>query len=273
MREAPTRILLVEDNPADVRLVREALKGQAESFELSVAKRVSEAIEAVLKRPDVILLDLDLPDAAGISNVERMREAAPDVPIVVLTGANGEALALQCLEAGAHDYLGKSELQPIVLRRTLSFALERQRQAELRDLQDALDHYRALSSQGVSTSVTRTLAGVEPVRVRVPEAFATVQQSYRGLLHGYLNHLAGHEPKPLASMEKLAGQLGELRGGARDLIDMHIAGLDAATQGSSGEQSEAYGIEGRLLALEMMGHLVDYYRLRIPSGRATEAGR
>jgi len=125
----PTRILLVEDNPGDARLIRETLR-DAESFpfELAVAGRLAEA-EALMagEAYGVVLLDLSLPDAQGLETVRRTLRAAPEVPIIVLTGLDDEALALAAVHAGAQDYLVKGRVDGTLLARSIRYAVERKR--------------------------------------------------------------------------------------------------------------------------------------------------
>jgi sigma-B regulation protein RsbU (phosphoserine phosphatase) len=127
--DAPVRILLVEDNPGDARLLRFTLQ-EAESlrFDLVHAARLSEALDAVRQGPaDVVLLDLSLPDAHGMETVTRMLDAAPAVPIIVLTGLTDETVAVQAVQAGAQDYLVKGSVDGGTLARAIRYAMERKR--------------------------------------------------------------------------------------------------------------------------------------------------
>jgi signal transduction histidine kinase len=127
--DGPVRILLVEDNPGDARLLRETLR-DAESlrFELAHAGRLSEALERVRAGAvDVVLLDLSLPDAHGMETVQRMLEAAPAVPIIVLTGLTDETVAVHAVQAGAQDYLVKGTVEGATLGRAIRYAVERKR--------------------------------------------------------------------------------------------------------------------------------------------------
>jgi phosphoserine phosphatase RsbU/P len=127
--DAPVRILLVEDNPGDARLLRLTLQ-EAESlrFDLGHAARLSEALDAVREGPpDVVLLDLSLPDAHGMETVTRMLDAAPAVPIIVLTGLTDETVAVQAVQAGAQDYLVKGSVDGGTLARAIRYAMERKR--------------------------------------------------------------------------------------------------------------------------------------------------
>ena len=103
MSTALTKILLVEDNPGDVRLLREALAELPESrFELTHRETLAQALEFLAKnKPDVVLSDLGLPDSQGLETVRHIHGAAPQVPLVVLTALNDESMAVQSLQVGA----------------------------------------------------------------------------------------------------------------------------------------------------------------------------
>jgi diguanylate cyclase (GGDEF)-like protein/PAS domain S-box-containing protein len=120
-------LLLVEDNPGDARLFREMLNDQgSHDIEMVHVERMSEAEEHLAAHAvDIILLDLGLPDEHGLKAVRRARAAAPGIPLVVLTGLDDGALAVQALQQGAQDYLIKGQIEPRGLLRALRYAIER----------------------------------------------------------------------------------------------------------------------------------------------------
>jgi signal transduction histidine kinase/DNA-binding NarL/FixJ family response regulator len=125
-----TRVLLVEDNRADARLLAELLSEVSERpFELTCVETLAAAL-AVGARHDVALLDLSLPDAAGIETVTRMIGALPALPIIVLTGNVDDRIALDAVAAGAQDYLRKDEITPTLVARTIRYAIERRKAEE-----------------------------------------------------------------------------------------------------------------------------------------------
>jgi signal transduction histidine kinase len=128
----PLRLLLVEDNPGDARLLQEELKEVASArFEVRHVTRMAEALAAVSEPGlDVVLLDLSLPDGHGLSNIERVVQAAPMLPLVVLTGTDDEQLAMRAMHAGAQDYLVKGQASGPLLVRALRYAIERKRAEE-----------------------------------------------------------------------------------------------------------------------------------------------
>lgn len=124
---APT-LLLVEDCPEDVLLVRRCLSRSGLLGDVQVCGTLREAQLKLAESPDaVVLSDLSLPDSRGLATVRAIRQAAPDVALVVLSGNDDEALALRATTAGADDWIVKSDLKPRLLRRTVRYARERRR--------------------------------------------------------------------------------------------------------------------------------------------------
>ncbi|MFB3892786.1 MAG: PAS domain-containing protein [Phycisphaerae bacterium] len=141
----PTRILLVEDNPGDARLLRENLRRAPEfAFEMVHVDRLEAAYERLrghsLDAPfDVLVLDLKLPDSEGLNTVTLVHSKVPYMPIVVLTGGD-EALGLEALRRGAQDYLLKGQVDGPMLARSIRYATERKRmEAALRQANDLLE--------------------------------------------------------------------------------------------------------------------------------------
>jgi signal transduction histidine kinase len=136
MKEKALQILLVEDNAGDARLLREMFsKEKPGSFELTHLLRLGEAVTHLAKGGmDIVLLDMGLPDGHGLDTVRRAHAAAPDVPVIVLTGLDDEALAAEAMKAGAQDYLIKGQIENRALPRALRHAIERHRMQTETDL-------------------------------------------------------------------------------------------------------------------------------------------
>ena len=122
-------VLLIEDSPGDVLLLRQMLNEQI-SFDTEVVHltcmREAEAYLAA-GAVDIIVLDLGLPDAQGLEAIRRAHAAAPGTPLVVLTGLDDESVAVQALQQGAQDYLIKGQIETRGLRRALCYAIERKK--------------------------------------------------------------------------------------------------------------------------------------------------
>ena len=133
-----TRVLLVEDNPGDVRLLCEMLREDTSHlFDVTHVDRIGDALRLLAQREqDVVLLDLTLPDGQGLDGVKKITAEATSIPIVVLTAVDDESLAIQAVRNGAQDYLVKGDLESGAhLSRAIRYAIERQRmRVELRSL-------------------------------------------------------------------------------------------------------------------------------------------
>lgn len=127
MNSKPIQVLLVEDDPDDVLLIEDMLdEAGGGLFSLVCAGRLSAALERIGEgRPDVILLDLSLPDSRGFETFVQMYAQAPGVPVVVLTGLSDEELAVRAVQEGAQDYLVKGQVNDDLLVRAIRYAIER----------------------------------------------------------------------------------------------------------------------------------------------------
>ena len=123
------RVLLVEDDPGDARLIQAMLpETDAAKFEFTRTASLSEAIVSLNHAPaDIVLLDLDLPDSKGLETVDSLCRVAPDVPVVVLTGYADENTKVAAVLNGVQDFLIKGCTPADMLSRVLCHAVERQR--------------------------------------------------------------------------------------------------------------------------------------------------
>ncbi|AFZ37670.1 response regulator receiver sensor signal transduction histidine kinase [Stanieria cyanosphaera PCC 7437] len=137
------KILLVEDDLAEARLLHEVLKSFGlNQFNLVHVKRLGEALQQLQQSCfDVILLDLTLPDSQGLDSLKSIIQQAPNLPVVVLTNTNDDQLAIAAVRQGAQDYLVKRSINVEGLVRSLQYAIERKRVAEvLREENEVLEH-------------------------------------------------------------------------------------------------------------------------------------
>ena len=144
-----TRVLLVEDNPGDARLVQAYLdewpgRSPSETSYVLAAEASVAGAQAQLAQSsfDIVLLDLSLPDSSGLDTVSAIAGAAPDIPIVVLSGLADRQLAFETLQAGAQDYLVKGRFDGDQLDRAIRYAIERRQSA--RQLEDSERANRAI---------------------------------------------------------------------------------------------------------------------------------
>jgi PAS domain S-box-containing protein len=125
-------VLLIEDNPADSRLIREYLAEERDAhFDVAVASRLGAGLDHLTHHgADAVLLDLSLPDSQGLDTFSTLRAHHPGVPVVVLTGLADDAVALQAVQRGAQDFLVKGDVNSVLLARAVRYAVERRRAEE-----------------------------------------------------------------------------------------------------------------------------------------------
>jgi PAS domain S-box-containing protein len=123
-------ILLVEDNPGDIRLLQEILREVTTTrCQITPVMTLADAIITLSSSLnfDVILLDLSLPDSQGINSLLKLRDRAANLPIIVLTGSDDESLAILAMQQGSQDYLIKGQVDRNLLLRSIRYAIERER--------------------------------------------------------------------------------------------------------------------------------------------------
>ncbi|MGX2031784.1 ATP-binding response regulator [Methylocaldum gracile] len=160
-------VLLVEDSPSDAFLVEDAL-GQVGMvcFDLERAARLSEAKEILRRqRFDVILLDLNLPDAEGVDTLLKIRDMAGSVPIVVFTGLDNEAVGFRLIQEGAQDFVIKGQFQGNLLIRSIRYAIERKRIEEaLKEADRRKDEFLAMLSHELRNPLAPIRNAVEVLK-------------------------------------------------------------------------------------------------------------
>ncbi len=142
-------VLLVEDNPGDARLVVELLsEATGDVFSVTHVEQLADARQVVMESgTGCVLLDLSLPDAARLEALMQLRAAAPDVPIVILSGLQDELLAVKAVQEGAQDYLVKGRVDGAAIGRSIRYAVER-KALEMQTAHKALhDHLTGLPNR------------------------------------------------------------------------------------------------------------------------------
>ncbi len=236
--ESGLRVLLIEDNELDARAMTSSLAANRDvAFDITRVVDLESAIEALdTSTFDCILLDLSLPDSIGLVSVELLGDRVPDCPIVVLTGLDDPATALEAVERGAQDYLAKQTADSDTVIRSIRYAvarhhsdmalrsateqlnLLRDRERIARDLHDTVIQQlfaTGIGLQSVAAAVTDGAA-----RLKVEMAIEGIDVAIRELreaifgLHAVPQHLA--LAKAITELaEESAGTLGH-----RPIVDV-----------------------------------------------------
>ncbi|MEM7287390.1 MAG: ATP-binding protein [Actinomycetota bacterium] len=158
---AQVRVLLVEDSPSDAALFKAQLEaGPDADFDVEWVPTYAEGRDRIADA-DCTILDLTLPDSEGLSSVRGLAEAAPDMPVIVLTGFQEESGGVEAVRLGAQDYLVKDNIQPQDLGRAVRHAIERKTaQAELRALTAELAERNQRLASSNSAIFDQSLTGM-----------------------------------------------------------------------------------------------------------------
>jgi diguanylate cyclase (GGDEF)-like protein len=204
------RILLVEDDAGDALLVQEMLsETKVPHFIVTHVDRVAKAMVQLREvRFGVILLDLSLPDGQGLELVKAVRQAAPEMPIVVMSGQRDDDFALKIVQEGVQDYCVKGHVDSFLLTRTLRYAIERKRiedtlrwrNAELAVLfRVSSTVSRCIDMQGLLADIIGALADMEIFSLKWQGAILTVEDD--GTLR--LAQEVGHSPAFIEAHQRL----------------------------------------------------------------------
>ncbi len=202
-------MLLIEDDPGDALLIREALTEAAPELELREASTLAEATAQLPDGVACALLDLGLPDATGLDGVRRLRSQAPQIAVVVITGRDDEQLGIEALGAGAHDYLVKGQVAPGVLARAVRYAIERRRaelsehellEARLQASENVRLERGLLPTALIEDSRLRLTAAYRPGRRRalLGGDFYDAVELDDGTVHLMIGDVCGHGPDEAA---------------------------------------------------------------------------
>ena len=189
------KLLLVEDNPIDIRLVQAAFRRQTdEMIDLETCETLKAGLDALQSKNffDLILLDLTLPDSEGLDTFRRVNSTAPEIAVIVATGTDDEKLALEAMHLGAQDYLVKGRFDLHSLIRICRYAIERKKnEREIRAANTAMArHERALTE--TLESLKKSNEELKSTRLQLIQAakLEVVGRLAAGVAHEVKNPLA-----------------------------------------------------------------------------------
>ena len=223
--------------------------------------------------PDVVLLDLGLPDSTGLDTLHALEDYLHRIPTIVLTGHQDPELSLKCIHIGAQDYLIKGQFDGPLIARAIRYAMERHRlQSELtrerkaRQQQQEAMRLEQLGTTG-STSITAQLYGTADLAEASPESFWGFTDQYCSILELALDERAFKVDHHSSDrLRQLAHALGFLKAGPRDVIRLHSEVFKKMLQSVNKSKADIITEEGRVRLLELMGFLCAWYRSRALAG-------
>ncbi|MDH3251525.1 MAG: response regulator [Ignavibacteria bacterium] len=269
MLQGETIILVVEDNPGDARLLRIALEKVPEfRFHMVHVKNLGEVELLPAERGfDVVLLDLELPDGYGLDTLARIREIAPTLPVIVLTGMQESAVAQRALRMGAQDFFTKGEYSSGMLVHAIRYAIERQAMiTELASIRQRARierelHFLHYLKDNPPQRITERTLGFRSLRESLPEKFLELSKDYDTLMDFAVNNRGTSDVGVLSGrLAMFATDLAAVSVSVPDVIQLHTNTLRMKTVGMSPMEANLYVEEGHRVILELMANLVACYR-------------
>ncbi len=254
-------VLVVDDEPVSRQMVRRLLDEAGMKAEIDEAETAADAVRILSdKKFDVAIIDYRLPDGTAVSILKGLRKFGRlHTPIVVMTAHAHQEAADESVQEGAQDYLPKENMTCDNLQRAMRYSMQRhqllheliwsrekeRREKELRLLQNAV-----------------TESGAPPSAIRsMPEIFDRFVLTYEKLLSKSLDEVAYRTTQQVPDLARtIAHDLGDMRAGPKDVIDIHTAALKIAVERVSKQREQAIAEEGHILLVQVMGFLVLHYR-------------
>lgn len=265
--DLPIVVLVIEDEQIDFTLLQRALR-EFQKIKLVWESTLAKGLARLSEQPiDVVLLDLSLPDSTGLNTIDAIAQSV-STPIVVMSNTKDEQTAFDAVKHGAQDYLFKDQMEPLLLSRTLRYAVERYnllaelhstRQINLRETE-----LQRLKSDESFANVTirKQDLEVDSYKDRHPKAYKEILTTYQELLL-YLMRRREYQVKPVNVSEllkQIASALGRGSATPHDAIGAHTASVRVVLTQLPEQKNELCHQEARYLLSGLLGHLCYYYK-------------
>jgi response regulator RpfG family c-di-GMP phosphodiesterase len=262
MIDARPRVLIVDDDVAIGRVLEDVLQPNYEAHAVTSGHAALDILKAQDNDIAIVLADQQMPDMTGLELLSELRRIKPTTVGVLITAHADLQDAMRAINSVRvlgfiakpwdHDELLGVMHRALDAHVTLQ-QLSRPREHELKQLQSLVGSAPA--------PITAQRFGVLPLREAMPRQFEDMADAYGRILGDSLDQRNFKvDRKTSQALHDLADELGSLSAGPRDVIDLHVTALKQRMDQADREQAAALVEEGRLLVLELMGHVVTYYR-------------
>ncbi len=271
----PVNILVVDDREANLAVMR-ALLDQPD-YHLVTALSGKEALRHLLKGMAfaLVIMDVQMPVMDGFETAAliKARKSTRDIPIIFVSALHIEEKDIfKGYAVGAYDYLTKPVNHQILQSKVAVFVrlfrltretihLEKEK-ARAEELASALQSQKILSNWHApppSIPVDEP-SSMAPLHERDAPFFTECRKAYERILVEYVENIQFKKAPPREKIQRLAGRIGQMAGGPKDIIDLHLQSVKAISEGAEPGQIKSYTLDGRLVALEIMGQLAEFYR-------------
>lgn len=254
-------VLVVDDEPVSRQMISRLLRDAGIEAQIEEAETAAAAMHILSdKKFDVALIDFRLPDGTAVSILKGLRKFGRlHTPIIVMTAHAHKEAAGESVQEGAQDYLPKDDMTSDNLDRAIRYSMQRhklmhellwsrereRREKELRLLQNTV------TESGAAPGALKNLS----------ETFDRFVGIYEKLMLKALDEAAFSTQQEVPDLARnMAHDLGDLRAGPKDVIDIHTAALKHAIERTSKQREQAITEEARILLVQLMGYLVMHYR-------------
>jgi DNA-binding NarL/FixJ family response regulator len=262
LEDSTISVVCISDDPSFAERLEALFDEAMDVVRVTSAADFESAIDRIEDDGhDIAILDLAR-DADGLADLVRLNAQAPAIPVVLIADRAHEALAMKAVQIGAQDYLLREQLHGTLLVRSIRYAIERFRLlSELERRSAAWEGPEADPASPAPTAVTSVLYGSAPLRDALPDVFEDHVERYAEVLDLVLEERAFRVDHDVpARLRTQADELGFLRAGPRDVVEIHTTAIRWLSRSARAERVRHYLAEGRLLIVELMGDLVSYYR-------------
>ena len=263
------RILLIEDNPDDALLLHRHLTDAGLHPDGLVVVDSMSVAQPLLsdERFDVILLDLGLPDSHGFDTLRQVLALAPATAVVIITGSDDEAMALEAVKAGAQDYLYKNDLTSRSIMRATRYAIERHRLLD--ELQEArrrecLERERREEAmlRHVEMMIAAENLGIDdtPPEIVASPGTDDIAIEYQKAAEKYTQSVREGLSRPDTDIRALVGRLVAMGIAAGDVARLHMNAVNAVADLAEESQKIETANSARLMLVEILCRVLDAYQ-------------
>lgn len=234
-KSATIQLVLIEDDDLDAEIVVRALRAATasrgvatEEFALKRCRTLAEAVEQIPQlTPDVLLVDIHLPDCQGLDTITRILDVASETPVIALTGMDDEQFAIDAVRTGAADYLNKSQVTRSSLRRSIYYAIERRqfidrlKAAEREQVAAKAAQKEAEARAKAADDLRKARDAAEAANIAKSEFLANMSHELRTPLHGILSFARlGHRRHTFVGSEKIGRYFAQIASSGEVLLEL-----------------------------------------------------